>query len=118
MTRRKELKFQYKLNPQPMGVYQIKNKQNGKVFVTSSMNLPGSFNGDRFKLNLKMHPNKALQNDWNNHGPDVFSFIVLETLDITKTPEADWQTKVTHLEQKWLANLQPFGERGYNRKET
>ena len=41
MIDKKELKKQYKQTLQPMGVYQIKNLVNGKIFIGSVKNLPG-----------------------------------------------------------------------------
>ena len=100
-----------------MGVYQIKNTVNGKLFIGSSMNLPGSLNGSRFKLNANAHPNRQLQADWNRYGPAAFSFEVIETINPDKIDEADWQKAVAALEEKWLAELRPFGDNGYNQPQ-
>ncbi len=114
MDRKKELKLAYKLNPRPMGVYQIKNTVNGKTLVGSSLNLPGKQNSFRFQLELNGFPNKAVQADWNNYGPDTFAFEILETIEPQKIPEADWRKAVSALEEKWLDRLQPYGDNGYN----
>ncbi|MHB1418386.1 MAG: GIY-YIG nuclease family protein [Bacillota bacterium] len=114
MDKRKELKMAYKLNPRPMGVYQIKNLVNGKIFLGSAMNIPGKLNGDRFKLASKGHPNKSLQTDWELYGPDQFTFETLETLKAEEIPEDKWPEAVLALEDKWLDMLQPYGEKGYN----
>jgi hypothetical protein len=114
MDRRKELKLAYKLNPRPMGVYQIKNTVNGKILIGSSMNLPGKKNSVRFQLELNGFFNKAVQADWNTYGPDVFAFDVLETIKPQEIQEEDWRKAVTALEEKWLNTLKPYGNNGYN----
>lgn len=118
MDKRKELKMAYKQSPRPMGVYQIKNHANGKIFIGSSMNIPGIFNSHRFQLNQKVHRNKNLQNDWDLYGSDSFSFDILEILEYQKYNMEEWRDAVTILETKWLTILEPYEEKGYNKKAT
>jgi len=115
MDRRKELKLAYKLTPRPMGVYQMKNNINKKIFIGSSMNLPGSFNRNRFQLNARSHNNKMLQEDWNLYGSDAFTFDILETLKSEEIMEEDWRETISVMEDNWLAALQPYDEKGYNK---
>ncbi len=115
LDRKRELKLAYKQTPLPMGVYQIKNNANGKILIGSSMNLPGIFNRHRFQLNASVHRTKELQEDWNSYGPDAFTWDVLETLKAEEIPEADWSKAILALEEKWLTNLQPYDENGYNK---
>ena len=113
---KKEIKLQYKCTPRCAGVYQIRNAANGKVIVGSSLNLDGSKN--RFEFERKtgcISKNRALQQDWQEHGADNFSFAVLEELKPNDDPAADRRVELATLEQKWLQTLQPYGERGYNR---
>lgn len=117
MDRRKELKLAYRHNPPPMGVYRIRNIVNGKILIGSSLNLPGSFNSCRFQLELRCHRSKALQEDWNLHGPDAFTFDILETLKPEEITREEWRQAVTALEDKWLNTLRPYGERGYNKQK-
>ncbi|MCE5286816.1 MAG: GIY-YIG nuclease family protein [Pelosinus sp.] len=122
--RQKELKLSYKLNPPPMGVYQIKNQKNGKIFISSSLNLPAMKNRLQFlldlktnpnQLNLESHPNMALRSDWNIYGAESFCFEILETIDTEKIPENERRQAVATLEEKWLGKLQPYGTKGYNK---
>lgn len=115
---KKDLKLHYKQNPPPMGIYQIKNQKNGKRFIGSSMNLTGKINSQRFQLELKCNFNRALQDDWNTFGPDAFTFDILETIDPEKTSQEDWQLEISLLKEKWLNELQPYGEDGYNKQDT
>jgi len=109
---KKDLKREYKEKTPPMGVFQIRNLGNDKVFIGSSLNLNGIFNRHRFALNAGSHQNKALQKDWNELGADQFAFEILEELE----PRANLDNKgeLAFLEDLWLEKAEPYGERGYN----
>ena len=66
MIDKKELKKQYKQTLQPMGIYQIKNLVNGKIFIGSAKNLPGKLNSVKFQLENGSHMNSELQKDFKN----------------------------------------------------
>jgi hypothetical protein len=83
-TDRKTLKDQYKQALQPMGVYQIKNMANGKVFIGSAKNLPGKINSHRFQLKMGSHINRSLQDEYAHFGEENFSFTVLDSLEPKK----------------------------------
>lgn len=119
MDRRKELKLAYKETPRPMGVYVIRNNATGRVLVGASMNLPAAFNSQSFQLKMKVNRCKELQEDWDRYGNDAFAFEVLEQIDAAKVPADEWRKAVAALEEKWLAKLQPYEDKGYNarRKE-
>jgi len=114
-----ELKMNYKNTPKKMGVYQIKNQINGKVFVGSSMNLESRINRHKFELKWGSEGNEQLLHDWKEHGPENFTFDVLEYLkpedgkDISEHYQT-YKKKVEEMEEKWLNQMQPYGERGYN----
>lgn len=115
MDKRKALKLEYKQTPRPMGVYQVKNNVNGKVFVGSSPNVDGKINGTKFQLEMGSHKNKDLQNEWNTYGEQTFSFEVLELLEPDEDPSYDHSDDLEVLEELWLEKLQPYGEKGYNK---
>jgi hypothetical protein len=114
MKTRKEIQREYKERVKPCGVFQVRNLANGKVLLGSSLNLEGPLNKHRFMLRINSHPNKELQADWNELGPDQFSFEILETIQIKDDPNFNLKDELTLLEEIWLEKLQPFGERGYN----
>ncbi len=114
MKSREDLKREYKERPKPAGVFQIKNTANGKVLLGSSLNLEGPLNSHKFMLKIGHHQNNALQADWNTYGEDKFAFEILETVKVTDAPNLNLSDELTLLEQIWLEQLQPFGERGYN----
>jgi len=111
MDRKKELKQLYKEMKVEAGVYQVRNKQNKKIFVTSTVNLR-TLNG---KKGGGFPFNKELQKEWLEYGAEEFEFEVLEVLEKKDEPFFDVADALKKLEQKWIEKLQPFGERGYNK---
>ena len=114
---KKELISQYKQTIQPMGVYQIKNTQSGKLFIGSAKNLPGKINSNKFQLKNGSHFNKKLQNDYNEIGEEKFTFEVLDYLKPNDDSAYNYTGDLKALEDLWLENLQPYGEKGYNTKK-
>jgi hypothetical protein len=110
---------EYKLSHRPMGVFQIVNKQNGKVFVDSSNNVPGKINRHKFALNHGSHASKSLQADWNELGQDAFEFETIEPVEPRDDPNYNYKSDLEFLEDLWLEKLKPYDENGYNiRKKT
>jgi len=109
--------LEYKLTHRPMGVFQIRNKSNGKVFIDSSVNVPGKINRHTLQLNMGSHPNKRLQADWNELGPGSFEFETLEPLEPRDDPSYDYKSDLEVLEDLWLERESPFGESGYNERK-
>lgn len=117
MNRKKELKQLYKETKTEAGVYQIKNTQNGKIFVGSTRNLK-TLSGKQFSLEMGTDTNKMLQNEWKEFGKEAFVFEVLEVLKQKETGYFDAKNELKKLEEAWLDKLQPYGERGYNREKS
>ena len=116
--RKKKLKEEYKQTHTPMGIYQIRCLANGKVLLGAALNLPGILNSNRFQLKLGKHPNKRLQADWSRFGGEKFSFEILDELVATEGADYDYREDLASLEGLWLEKLQPYDERGYNKKGT
>ncbi|MEA1961359.1 MAG: GIY-YIG nuclease family protein [Bacillota bacterium] len=114
MDRKKELKQQFKEIKVDAGVYQIRNKLNNKIFVTSTPNLK-TLNGRRFELDSGKCPmNSGIQTDLKEFGPQAFEIEILEALEEKDEPDFNRKKALKELEEKWLDKLQPYGERGYN----
>jgi len=112
-------KLEYKLTRRPMGVFQIRNTANDKVFVDSSLNMPGKINRHKFQLNAGVHPSRSLQNDWGELGETAFEFETLEPVEPRDDQNYDHAADLVTLEDLWLEKLEPYGDRGYNeRKKT
>jgi group I intron endonuclease len=114
----RELKREYKERRKPAGVFQIRNRANGKVLLGSSLNLEGPLNSHKFMLTIGRHRNESLQKDWNDYGPDQFTFDILETVKFSDDPDFNLDDELTLLETIWLEKLRPFGERGYNTDDS
>lgn len=118
MDRKKMLKQQFKETSVEAGIYQIVNTINHKVLVGSTLNLKTQ-NGIKFMLETNAYTtNKELQNDWNQYGKDAFKFEILEKLKKKDHPYFNEKEALLSLEEKWLEKLQPYGERGYNKKQS
>ncbi len=115
---KKEARQKYKQIIQPMGIYQIRNLKNGKLFIGSSKNLPGKINSHKFQLKNGLHNNKMLQKDFTELGEGSFAFEILDYLTPRDTPGTDYTKELKILEEMWLEKLQPFKEKGYNKFKT
>lgn len=117
MTRndmRREIKRAVKQSAAPMGIYQLRCTENGRVYVAASRNLDGERNSRLFQLRMgKVVFSPELQKDLDAHGAKAFVFEVLAGLKPPK-PGNDPERALAKLELEWLEKLQPFGEKGYN----
>ena len=116
MIDKKEIKRIYKATPTPMGVFQIKNLVNNKIFIGSSMNLPGRKNRFELEFTMGITMDHVLQKDFKDYGRDNFTFEVLDNLDPKEDPAYDYKEDLKTLEELWIEKLQPFDERGYNKR--
>lgn len=110
----KELKEEYKMMKLPAGVYQIRNLQNGKVLIGSTLNLNAAWNSNRFQLEMSSHRNKDLLAEWDTFGAENFIFEILEEIVPEENPAQDLRAEVKALEAMYFEELKPYGERGYN----
>ncbi|MCK6606505.1 MAG: GIY-YIG nuclease family protein [Ignavibacteriaceae bacterium] len=117
MIDKAKLKRESKELKTPMGVYQIKNLVNGKVFIGSAYNVPGKLNGHQFTLKIGSHINPDLQKEYNQFGAGNFEFGMLDELKYKEDPDYNYKEDLKFLEEAWIEKLQPFGEKGYNRRQ-
>ena len=113
---KEELIKNYKQTIQPMGVYQIRNRKNGKLYIGSTKNLLGKINSHKFQLKNGLHPHREMQKEFNEIGEEGFSFDVLDRLEPREDVNYDYTEELKTLEAMWIEKLQPFGEKGYNRR--
>jgi hypothetical protein len=111
---RKDLIRQYKETPRPMGIFRVRNTTNGKAFIGASVDLPAMLNRQQAQLRFGAHPNRALQQDFNELGPEAFAFEILDTLKAKDEPGNDPAADLRVLEELWLEKLSPFDDRGYH----
>ncbi len=110
----KARKKAYQQTHRPMGIWAIRNLVNDKVLLGAALNLPGILNRHKFELQKGSHKCQALQNDWNELGSERFSFEILDEIAPRADPAYDYRSDLLALEEMWLENLTPYGERGYN----
>ncbi|MBP1154867.1 MULTISPECIES: GIY-YIG nuclease family protein [unclassified Paenibacillus] len=96
MALEKKFATAYKQTFRPMGVYQIGNVKNGKIFVDGSMDLDGSINRLDFLKQTNMNA--------------ITEYKILTDLSGLKT----YREEVNALLGLWNKKLQPYGDKGYN----
>ena len=97
-----------------MGIFQIRNSRNGKVFIGKTRDIQASLNRSRFELTAGLHKNPDLQQDWKDSEPENFEFSTLDTLPQKEGVSRDVEAELAALEKQWLEKLQPFGHKGYH----
>ena len=114
MNRKKELKASYKEKKFKAGIYQIKNLVNKKLFIGESKDLESIWNRIKFQLNMGSHRVSELQKEWKEFGESNFVYEILE--EIKEEKGLDMSRELKAAEQLYLDDLEPYGERGYNKK--
>lgn len=112
-NRRKELLEEFKQIKVYMGVAQIRNKANGKIYIDSYPNLKNKWFTLQMQLDLGRFANAELQKDWKEFGADSFAYEVLEQKETDKVTDMRWELK--QIVKPWLEKLQPYGDKGYNK---
>ena len=110
MPDRKELIRRYKETPQPAGVYRVRNLVGGTSLLGSSPDLPAVLNRERFQLDAGLHPDKELQKDWRELGPNAFAFETLDRLEPSSAPGYDPTADLQVLKEMWFEKLTASGE--------
>ena len=83
---RKEAAKEFKARKVRKGIFAIRCRTTGAVWVDSSPNLDAARNGAWFQLRSGLHRDKRLQQEWNACGEEAFDFEVLEMLDDDSPP--------------------------------
>jgi len=105
MKTKKELKEEYKQMKFPMGVFQIKNTSNNKVFIDNSIDMSSKWNRHKTELKFGSHKNKNLQKDWKEYGEDNFVFEVLSELKPDETIQTNYNKELQELQQMVIEEL-------------
>lgn len=89
------------------GIYGIRNKVNGKIYVGSSKNIKSRWATHKHKLKKNIHHSIKLQNAWNKYGAESFEFFVIQ--------EVVDESKLFDIEQEFMDLYQCWkSECGYN----
>lgn len=95
--------------PKSSGVYQIRCKRNGKVYVGSAVDLRERWRVHRRALSNGLHHNSHLQNAWSLHGEASFEFTILEHVAVPQ---------LLMSEQKWIERTGcTYRRTGFNIKQ-
>lgn len=71
------------------GIYMIKNIKNSKVYIGSTIDLKSREYKHFWMLNKNIHDNIFLQNSYNKHGKDNFTFNIIESCDYNSLVEKE-----------------------------
>lgn len=105
-ARKKELAEQYKLTKPRMGIFIIRSKVNNKCYLQTTQDLRGVMNGAKVRLQAGFHPNRELQREWNEFGPENFTIEVLENLEYDKDEsKTDYTEDLALLKMMWEEKL-------------
>lgn len=92
-----------------IGIYQIKNKLNGKIYIGSSINVNQRLNEHKNNLRHNKHPNKHLQSSWNYYKEENFEFSIIEECN---------KEMLLKREQFYIDTNKSFErEKGYNNRK-
>ena len=102
---RKELIQARKDAAKPMGVYRVYSSESGHGVVGASRDLPSILNRHQAQLSMGGHPDKALQEEWDVFGADVFGFEVLDTLAPGEDLDYNPTDELRELTEMWWERL-------------
>jgi len=77
---------EYKKRTSVAGIYAVRCRATGEVWVGQSLDLDKIQNRVWFSLRMGSHINRDLQRAWSTHGETAFSFEILERLKEEELP--------------------------------
>lgn len=84
--------------PNCPGIYQILNRDTGKCYIGSAVNIRKRWTVHKTHLRKGDHHSRKLQNSWNKHGEASFELVVLQQCAVEG---------LLHVEQMYLDALHP-----------
>lgn len=93
------------------------NTVNGKSLIGTSPDLPGMLNRQRFQLERGSHANLELQKDWNDFGPDAFTFGILDQLEPSSKADYEPAEDLRVLLRVWIEKLEASGQPLYKQSK-
>lgn len=101
MKRKKEILENYKNRHPEMGVISYECKETGEIFLGISKDTKADFNSINVKLETNWHPNKRLQELWNQYGKESFELSVVRVLKY-ENPNENHTMKLEELREQCL----------------
>ena len=96
------------------GVYMIKNKKNGKVYIGSSINIEKRLSDHRRLLKLGKHECKEMQRDYDKHNPMTTHVLYVEIVSNFYALPPETRKRLYALEHKYIQEYDAINT-GYNR---
>jgi hypothetical protein len=112
MKTKKELKDAYKMTKFKIGVFQIRNIVNEKIYVDSSVNLDAIWNRNRMELAAGHHRNEMLQKEWKEFGEENFRFEILSEIEQKDNDNIDYNKKPNNLQRCLLMSSSLLQKKG------
>ena len=100
--------IEYKGNAAKGGIYALRNKVNGKLYIGCTNKFKQRKSSHAGYLNRNSHQNTYLQASHNKYGQDTFEFLILEIIDDSETlfrKEYEYIIKYRTLERDFGYNL-------------
>lgn len=101
-NRKKELITAYKNRKPEMGVVACRDLATDTTYLELAKDTGAILNSIRAKLKSNSHPNKELQQRWNESSPEGFAFSVARVLKYDD-PTADHEEELRELREECLA---------------
>lgn len=96
------MKRDFKGNANKGGIYQIRNIENGKIYIGSAKSFKKRAYQHSSLLKTDKHTNSHLQASWNKHGKDAFVFEVLEVVPGKQTDRIKSEQKyINQYLERW-----------------
>jgi len=100
--RKKELIAEYKNRKPEMGVISFRCQATDESFLGISKDTKADFNSNSAKLGANCHPNKRLQELWNEYGRNGFELGVVKSLEY-EDPNENYTAKLEKLREECLS---------------
>lgn len=99
-----------------IGIYEIRNVENNKVYVGSSLDLNRRFTDHKYLLRKNKHHSPILQRAWNKYGESNFEFSIIEYCSEEEiiSREQHWSNMLLKADEYLDKNSKFFIENGYN----
>ena len=98
------------------GIYAIKNKVNGKLYIGSSEQIERRFTDHKYLLNKEIHHSISFQRSWNKYGSKNFKFEIIEecSIEVLLEREQYWMNKLLKADEYLNDKNNFFLKNGYN----
>lgn len=122
--KKKEIATAYAKSFRPMGIFQLRNEETGKIYVGAAMDLDGMRNRIAFSAAQQVVPFDELKEDWARYGADSFVYEIVDQLKPKTDSLADraelaqYKADLDELLELWLDKLQPYDDKGYNKRKS